>query len=342
MKRKGLLLLLYALALSALTGCGSNDGVVEYNIPIVNRSNEPFSFDDHFRKPKRVNVDFDDEFPVSMITDVVVTNRYAFILDANRKLSKIDLRKRKVVNQIPTKRSQVVLSYYDEHLYILGLGENCIVYEYDLNLNRTDSILVKNMNASSFCRMKEGFIFLNSRETSNRGKYVITNKTLTRGVSFVKVGAQYKPYNKYEPTMIYTSEVFIRGSFGKVMCFDLENNDGYLYDGEKIKKNFHIVTEVPDPDEVSFRGGQVIYASNGNIIFNYFTADFKEQFAYFDKHHNMVAQGPSDEPSENGLFKYRYRQAGRKLVRIHMVMPEEPGDYPYKPTQAQFEFFKLK
>lgn len=345
MKNKILILviLICGLVMPTLTGCVSNDGVTDYIIPVVNRSNEPFSLDDYFRKPRRVNVTFDDEFPVSaMITDVVVTNRYAFILDAKRNLSKIDLRKRKVVNQISAKSSQFVLSYYDKHLYVLGLGKDCIVYEYDLDLNRTDSILVKNMTASSFCRMKNGYIFLNGRETGNRGRYVITNKTLTRGVSFVKVGELPKRYKKNEPTMIYSSEVFLPGSYGKVLCFDMENNDGYQYDGEKLKKVFHIGTDVADPEAVSIRGTQVIYASNGNILFNYRYADFTEGFAYFDKSHNLVAQGLSYDTGNNGMAKYRYRQSGRRLVRIHMVMPEELGDFPYQSTQAQFDFYRLK
>lgn len=338
-----LVILICGLVMPTLTGCVSNDGVTDYIIPVVNRSNVPFSFDDYFRKPKRVNVTFDDEFPVSaMITDVVVTNRYAFILDANRKLSKIDLRKRKVVNQIPTKRTQSVLSYYDKHLYVLGIGSNCIVYEYDLDLNRTDSVMVKNMIASSFCRMKNGYIFLNGRETGNRGRYVITNKSLTRGVSFVKVGGHPERYSKYDATMIFSSEVFLPGPFGKVLCFDMENSDGYQYDGEKLKRVFHIGSDLPDSDEVSFRGMQVIYASRGNKIFNYYTRDFTEEFTYFDKHNNLVAQGPSDDSTENGLVKYKYRQVGRKLVRIHMVIPEDRDVYPYKSTQVQFEFFKQK
>ena len=338
-----LAILICGLVLSAFTGCDRDDSVVEYTIPVVNRCNEPFSFDDYFRKLKRVNVDFDDEYPVSaMISDIVFTKRYAFILDVNRVLSKVDLRKRKVVCQRPMKRSQVVLSYYDKHLYILGLGSNCIVYEYDLNLNQTDSISIRNMDASSFCRMKNGYIFLNSRETSTRGRYVITNKTLTRGVSFVKVGERPKPYNRFEATMILSSEVFIPGSFGKVLCFDFEHNDGYRYDGEKMKRVFHVGTDVTDPDAVPLRNTQVIYASDGKILFNYYNADATDGIAYFDKHHNLVVQGPSYDTATEGLFKYRYRQVGRKLVRIHMVMPEDRGDYPYKAIQAQFDFYRLK
>ena len=342
-KKRTLVILFLGLVLSALIGCESDNSVVEYTIPVVNRCNELFPFDDYFKKPKRVNVNIDDEYPVSaMMRDVVVTNKYAFILDVNRNLSKIDLRKRKVVNQIPTKRNQVVLSYYDKHLYVLGMGSNYVVYEYDMDLNQTDSIMVKNMDASSFCRMKNGFIFLNDRETSSRGRYVITNKRLTKGVSFVKVGGRPKPKSKYEPTFVLSSEVFIGGSYGNVLCFDFENNDGYRYDGEKIKRTFHVGTDVTDPDAVPLKNTQVIYASNGKILFHYYNDDATDGIAYFDKHHNLVAQGPAYDANEGGLFMYTYRQAGRKLVRIHMVMPEERGEYPNLSTQAQFDFYKLK
>lgn len=344
MKNKQLVLIILILGLTALalTGCTMDFSTVEYTVPVENRGNETFSFDDYFRKTKRVNVSLDDEFPVSaMIFDIVFARRYAFILDANRNLTKIDLRKRRVVDQKQLKRSQVVLSYYDKHLYVLGLGEKCIVYEYDMNLNQTDSISVRNMDASSFCRIKNGFIFLNGRETASRGKYVITNKRLTKGVSFVKLGRRW-PYKKYNPNLRFSSEVFIRGSFGNVLCFDVENNDGYRYDGEKLRKAFHIGTDVTDPEAEPLNNLQVIYASYGNIIFNYYNDDGTDGMAFFDRHHNLVAQGPSYDATQEGLFKYEYRQVGKKLVRIHMVRPQGRGAYPSNSTQVQFEFFRLK
>lgn len=341
-KKQTLVILLLGLVLSALTSCDTDDSVVEYIIPVINRSNEPFSLDLYFKKPKRVNVNLDDEFPVSaMISDVVVSHRYAFILDGNSKLSKIDLRKRKVVCQRQFKRYQCVLSYYDKHLYVLGLSDNCIVYEYDLNLNQTDSIMVKNMNASSFCRIKDGYVFLNRRETGNRGKYVITNKTLTRGVSFVKVEGR-GAYKRYDTRLIFPSDVFIRGFFRNVLCFDSENNDGYRYDGEKFRRVFHIGTDVADPALTPLNNLRVIYASNGIILFNYYNDDETDGMVIFDKHHNLVAQGPSYDAVQEGLFKYKYRQVGKKLVRIHMVRPEDRGRYPYKATQVQFDIYRLK
>jgi hypothetical protein len=341
-KKLTLVILICGLAISVLTGCELDDSAVEYVIPVVNRCNDPFSFDDYFRKPKRVNVNLDDEFPVAgTISDVVFTGRYAFLLDGNRRLSKIDLRKRRVVEQRQFKRSQVVLSYYDKHLYVLGLDSNCIVYEYDMNLNLTDSTSVRNMNASSFCRIKDGFIFLNRRETGNRGKYLVTNKTLTKGVSFVKAEGR-GPYKRYDTRLIFTSEVFIRRPFGNVLCFESENNDGFMYDGEKLRKVFHIGTDIADPDVAPLNNLRVIYASNGNILFNYYNDDGTDGMAFFDKNNNLVAQGPSYDAIQEGLFKYKYRQVGKKLVRIHMVVPERRGTYPYKASQAQFDFYRLK
>ena len=340
-KKLTLLILFLGVALLTLTGCNVDDSVVEYTIPVANRGNETFSFEDFFRKPKRVNVDLDDEFPVSAtISDIVFAKRYAFILDANSRLSKIDLRKRKVVDQRQFKRSQVVLSYYDKHLYVLGLDENCIVYEYDMKLNLTDSIYVRNMKASSFCRMKHGFIFLNRRETGNRGKYVVTNKRLTKGVSFVKV--EGRSYKRYDTRLILSSEVFIHRPFGKILCYDIENNDGYQYDGEKLRRVFHIGTDFNDPALSPLNNLRVIYSSKGNILINYYHDEGTDGMAFFDKHHNLAAQGPSYDAIQEGLFKYKYRQVGKKLVRIHMVIPEERGRYPYKATQVQFDIYRLK
>ena len=343
MKNKILILviLICGLVMPALTGCVSNDGVTDYIIPVVNRSNEPFSLDDYFRKPRRVNVTFDDEFPVAgTISDIVFTGRYAFLLDGNRRLSKIDLRKRRVVDQRQFKRSQVVLSYYDKHLYVQGVDENCNIYEYDMNLNLTDSTYVRNMNASSFCRFKDGFIFLNRRETGNRGKYVVTNRSLTKGVSFVKVeGRQYK---RYDNRLILSSEVFMRRPFGKVLCFDIENNDVYRYDGEKLRRVLHVGTDINDPALSPLNNLRLIYASKGNYLFNYYHDDGTDGMAFFDKNHNLVGQGPSYDATVDGLFKYKYRQVGKKLVRIHMVVPERRGTYPYKASQAQFDFYRLK
>ncbi len=332
---------LIALLLLAQTGCRMDYSTVEYTIPVLNRSNETFSFDDFFRKPKRVNVVFDDEYPVSAtIWDIVFSRRYAFILDGNRRLSKIDLRKRRVVDQRQLKRSQAVLSYYDKHLYVLGGYDDCIVYEYDMNLNMTDSTNVMNMKASSFCRIKDGFVFLNRRETGSRGKYVVTNKSLTKGVSFVKVeGRQYK---RYDTRLILSSEVFMRRPFGKVLCFDIENNDGYRYDGEKLKKVFHIGTDFNDPALNPINNLRMIYAYKGNFLFNYYHDDGTDGMAFYDKHHKLVGQGPSYDAIQDGLFKYKYRQVGNRLVRIHMVTLDAPGTYPYKASQAQFEFFRLK
>ena len=340
-KKLTLLILFYGVALFALTGCDVDDSVVEYTIPVANRGNETFSFEDFFRKPKRVNVDLGDGFPVSAsYSDIVFAKRYAFILDANSRLSKIDLRKRKVVDQRQFKRSQVVLSYYDKHLYVLGLDENCIVYEYDMKLNLTDSTSVRNMKASSFSRIKDGFIFLNRRETGNRGKYVVTNKSLTNGVSFVKV--EGRSYKRYDTRLILSSEVFIPRPFGKVLCFDIENNDGYRYDGEKLKRVFHVGSDITDPALSPLNNLRLIYASDGNILFNYYNDDGTDGMAFFDRHHNLVGQGPSYDATQDGLFKYKYRQVGKKLVRIHMATPEDRGAYPYRATQVQFEFFRAK
>ena len=340
-KKLTLLILFWGVALLTLTGCDVDDSVVEYTIPVANRGNETFSFEDFFRKPKRVNVDLGDEFPVSAsYSDIVFAKRYAFILDANSRLSKIDLRKRKVVDQRQFKRSQVVLSYYDKHLYVLGLDENCIVYEYDMKLNLTDSTSVRNMKASSFSRIKDGFIFLNRRETGNRGKYVVTNKSLTKGVSFVKV--EGRSYKRYDTRLILSSEVFIPRPFGKVLCFDIENNDGYRYDGEKLKRVFHVGFDITDPALSPLNNLRLIYASDGNILFNYYNDDGTDGMAFFDRHHNLVGQGPSYDATQDGLFKYKYRQVGKKLVRIHMATPEDRGAYPYKATQVQFEFFRAK
>ena len=339
--RLTLVILVLGVMISSLTGCRRDYSTVEYTIPVLERSNEAFCYDDFFRKPKRVNIGFDDEFPVSAtIWDIVFAKRYAFILDGNSRLSKIDLRKRKVVDQRQFKRSQVVLSYYDKHLYVLSLDENCIVYEYDMNLNMTDSTSVRNMKASSFCRMKDGFIFLNRRETGNRGKYVVTNKSLTKGVSFVKV--EGRSYKRYDTRLILSSEVFIPRPFGKVLCFDIENNDGYRYDGEKLKRVFHVGSDITDPALSPLNNLRLIYASDGNILFNYYNDYGTDGMAFFDRHHNLVGQGPSYDATQEGLFKYKYRQVGKKLVRIHMVMPEERGAYPYKAAQVQFDFYKLK
>lgn len=341
-KKLTLVILICGLAISVLTGCEMDDSSVEYVIPVVNRCNAPFSFDDYFRKPKRVNVNLDDEFPISAtISDIVFTRRYAFILDGSRKLTKIDLSKRRVVDQRQFKRSQVVLSYYDKHLYVLGLDSNCIVYEYDMNLNLTDSTSVRNMNASSFCRIKDGFIFLNRRETGNRGKYLVTNKTLTKGVSFVKAEGR-GPYKRYDTRLIFTSEVFIHRPFGNVLCFESENNDGFRYDGEKLRKVFHVGTDIADPDVTPLNNLRVIYASNGNILFNYYNDDGTDGMAFFDKNNNLVAQGPSYDATQEGLFKYKYRQVGKKLVRIHMVQPEDRGRYPYRATEVNFDIYRLK
>ena len=341
-KRRTLVILVLGLVISALTGCKIDNSTVEYTIPVLNRGNETFSFEDFFRKPKRVNVDFDDEFPVSAtIWDIVFAKRYAFILDGNSRLSKIDLRKRKVVDQRQFKRSQVVLSYYDKHLYVLGIDEKCIVYEYDQKLNLTDSISVRNMKASSFCRIKDGFIFLNRRETGNRGKYVVTNKSLTKGVSFVKAEGR-GAYRRFDTRLIISSEVFIRRPFGKELCLDIENNDVYRYDGEKLRRVLHIGTDINDPALSPLNNLRLIYASKGNFLFNYYHDDGIDGMAFFDKHHNLIGQGPSYDATVDGLFKYKYRQVGKKLVRIHMVVPERRGTYPYKASQAQFEFFRAK
>ena len=196
------------------------------------------------------------------------------------------------------------------------------------------------MKASSFSRIKDGFIFLNRRETGNRGKYVVTNKSLTKGVSFVKV--EGRSYKRYDTRLILSSEVFIPRPFGKVLCFDIENNDGYRYDGEKLKRVFHVGSDITDPALSPLNNLRVIYASDGNILFNYYNDDGTDGMAFFDRHHSLVGQGPSYDATQDGLFKYKYRQVGKKLVRIHMATPEDRGAYPYKATQVQFEFFRAK
>ncbi len=347
MKNKILTLVLFicGLAVSALTGCDSEEkAAVEYIIPVVNRCNEPFCFDDYFRKVKTVYLRSDNEYTApTMISDIYFIDSYAFILEiSDRRLSKIDLKKGKVVNQIRVKRNQCVLSGDKDHLYLLGFGNKNIITIYDLDLIPTDSLELKNVSVSSFSRIKNGFIFLNGRETGNRGKYVITNSRLTRAVSYKKVGAPYKPYKKNEPISIAFSEVFIKGSFGRILCYDNENQDGYLYDGEKLKRLFHIGTDVTDPEAVPLKNTQMIYSLKGNRLFHYYNEDFTDGVAYFDKDNNLVAQGPAYDSNKEGLFRYTYRQVGRKLVRIRMEKAEDRDKNPNNTTYAQIDFYRLK
>lgn len=345
MKRKysALVILICGLAISAFTGCNSNNNPTEYIIPVINRSNELFSFDDYFRKKKTVHVTFDDEYPVSsMISDVFFTGRYAFILDLNRKLSKIDLKKGKVVNQIEVSRNRGAMTGDDEHLYILDYGTKEKVFQYDLDLNPTDSFQINNIVVSSFIRTKKGFIFLNKREGSNKGKFVVTNSRITRAVSYVKQG-EIRRSRRITRVNIMPSEMFIPGSFGNVLCFDPETNNGYKYDGEKLKRLFHIGTDASNPDADPISNVQVIFSLRGNILFHYRNNDdYSDGVAWFDRKNNLIAQGPSCNTDENRLYLYTYRQVGRKLVRIYMEPREGRREYPYPSTGARIDYYRLK
>ena len=100
------------IASMIITGCNSNSVTVTIQDP----GDEVFPLDDYLKVEKTVNVSAEGPGGLmSMILDFYITDKYAFILDSNNRIFKVDLNTGEVVKQLFAGRHLSCMTGDDQH-----------------------------------------------------------------------------------------------------------------------------------------------------------------------------------------------------------------------------------
>jgi len=331
-----LITIVCGLSIVSLTSCNANKNGTDDVIITVNDPGEKiFPFNDFFRLEKRVYVSAEGEYFLSDIHDIHVTEKYAFILDYSQSISKIDLESGEIVSQLHQQGRGPQDYLYplgicgdDKYLYLLDAGSNVHIYDFDLK--HQDKISLDGIpSPASFCKIKEGYVFLNSFENDSIGKFIITDGRCRLKDSYLKTPREDSPRGVASATMYFTQKFFIPDSYGKVLCHNSKDDAVYLYDGKNLVKKCQFKL---DEDLLGTPGVYIkqIFSPNGNILVNYFS-NGKGDYAYYDKNCNLIAQGIGG--GEVPFFPIC--QIGNKLVTAFTTDDEVGAELPGKSIQAQ-------
>lgn len=337
--------------ISVLTDCrGKNaDDVI---IMLSNPGIDHFPIDEHFHVERTVNVSTQGEFtPLSnQIQTIHIADEYAFIWDdGNLTISKVDLNKGVIVNQI-SGRNYSIMRGDDEHLYFQDKFKKNI-HILDLSFKELDIIHFDFIPApSSFAKTEDGFIFFNTYNNKKKGRFLMTDDKCSKAISFIqsskeeapppliqgKTGRTSKQSGVPNGKMIYSHFLFSPYSNGKILCFDPENNKTYLCDGKKMKKLFQIntdsfnwVTSAPYIIQIN--------AVKENKLIKYYY-NHNGYLAYYDKKYDLIAHGiigPANATIDSPLWQ----QVGDQFITIIVPDDETSLKSPEKNFQAQIVFY---
>jgi len=329
------------LVLATITGCGRKNATEDVIITVNDPGEKLFPIDDYFQVEKRVYVSAEGEYLLSDIHDIYVTDDYAFILDYSQSISKIDLASGEIIAQLHQQGRgpqdylyPLGISGDDNYLYLLDAGSNIHVYDFDLK--HQDKISMDIPSSSSFCKIKDGYMFLNPFENDSIGKFIITDGRGRLKDSYLKKQREDTPKGVVSATAYYTQKFFIPDSFGKVFCHNSKDDAVYLYDSKKMIKKCQFKL---DDDLLGTPGVYIkqIFSPDGNILVNYFT-NGKGDYAYYDKDCNLIAQGIGG--GEVPFFPIC--QIGNKLVTAFTTDDELGAELPGKSIQAQIIIHRSK
>jgi hypothetical protein len=337
--------ILLPLQLTLFTGCGGNgnvtsDAILAYQDP----GDDIFPVDECFSLDYKLDIVDDGQYLLSDVSDIILTDDYAFILDQRNAVSKVDLKSGKVVNQLfqlgrgpEDYLKPIKLTAGNDRLYLLDFVSKK-VHVYDFDFNHLDRLDVEYITTpSSFLKLKDGFLFLNCDRDAGIGTFVVTDDNGVMRTSFLEqtedpsLSAVDSEGNVIDLRMIFTGDYFFAQPNGDVLCHDPNADDVYLYDGKTFKKQFSIK---PDNSLEGTRGVNLakILCLDGNTLVGY-RYNFKPSFAWYDKECNLIAKGCAQIVNQ----RFQIYQSANRIVITSVEQDSQSDD---KPVQGQISVYK--
>ena len=327
------------IASMIITGCNSNSVTVTIQDP----GDEVFPLDDYLKVEKTVNVSAEGPGGLmSMILDFYITDKYAFILDSNNRIFKVDLNTGEVVKQLFAGRHLSCMTGDDQYLYSLNIGENKNVCKYDFDLELQQEISIDRIRGtSSFIKTDEGFMFYNTRQNSSVGRFVVTDNQCQKASSFLRSLDVPRRSQLGASTILYPHYLFVPYNRVKMLFFDPEYNTAYLYNEKNVRKLFQITnSDDVQPDSRPPHIEQLLLL-NGNILVKY-SCNRKRCYAYLDDKYQVISQGIEDPSTAKPQRELFIQQRRKKFVKMYLT-DIGPGDVvPGRSIQAQIVFYRAK
>ena len=329
---------LCGLVLSFMTGCGGKKSADEVVVRFRDPGEKLFPIKDFFQIDRNVNVRADGDYFMSDVSDAFFSDDFAFILDQRQAVSKVDLKTGQIVSQLhqigrgPNDYLNAMnLTGDDEHLYLLDMGGKS-VHVYDHDLNHQDKFNIDYMpGPSSFTKIKDGFMFLNSFENDSIGLFVVTdNRCRKTGTFLKKEPAQEGEDDEMNFFVINIGKYFIPDSYGNVVCHNPNTDELFLYDGKTIWK----LCQIKKDDSLTGTPGvyiKQVFTFNGNTLVNYFCGK-GACYALFDKNYNLIEEGLV----VNEVPFFPICQEGNKFITAFISDDEADN------VQAQIVIYKTK
>ena len=337
-----------ALVSAFMTGCArKKENVV---ITVQEYHDKHFPIYDCFEVDRIIYVNADDDHLISDINSVHINGDYIYTLDSNHKISKIELSTGNIIGQYcqigrgpQDYMFPVGLTGDDEHLYLLDMiGKTVHKFSYDLKHQGKFS-LEKMSATSSLFKTEDGFIFYNSFDSEGAGKFTVTDNDGQIKQTFVHEVEEQLPESD-APVMktIYTNQLFVPATDGKILCFDPDGNQAFLYDGKTMDPlmsinmdlNYEKIPQTPEPYV------QQLYCINGNILINY-SYNAGNYFSYYDKDFNLIATGSPTSFGKQPKF-IPICHTGDRLITVFSTDDTPGAVLPDRSIQAQIIIHRAK
>lgn len=316
-----LMSLLVLLQAFLLSGCGRNatDDIV---VTVSSTDDEDFAFYDYFMVEKTVEIPDSGQYLLSSVRDLFLADNFLYVLDDAKTLSKIDLTKGEIVEQeLQVGRGPqdylmpINITGDKERLYLLDYMAK-YVHVYDLDLNHLDKFSVDSLDSpSSFLKVKDGFMFLNSFASDSIGQFVMTDDRGFKKTSFLKASEEsggdddeFSDIGEIQFRVIYTDNYFYPESSGILNCYSPATNVMYRFDGKRLTRLYQLQYDKP---QNSYGSIMKVFPINGNTLVCYLLNGV-DRFAYYDKDLKLVADGKG--MGERPFFQIW--QQGSRLIRV--------------------------
>lgn len=343
------------LVISALTGCSDNKSIEGVVITVKDPGDKEFPVSDYFQVDKNVYVSAEGKYYLALVTDAYVTDRYAFLYDAQQRVSKVDLNTGEIVSQL-NRRGRGPEEYLmamgiagdDEHIYLLDRGDGYVIHVYDHDLNHLNKFSISwPTSPSTFISSGNGFMFQNGWENDSIGKFVFTDNQGHITKSFLEKKKELPESDSGEEviSVVHTEELFIPDSQGNILCFNPDTHEVYLYNGNSMIKLYRIKMDDGMPDQPAPRIGK-LFSPDGSILVNYFynkrgAYNRFGDFAFFDKDYNLIVEGVGGLHEGEAPF-LPLLQKGNQLITVYNTDDAVGAVLPDKSIQAQIVFHSLK
>lgn len=337
------------LASALMAGCAQKKSNVVINVQ--EQPDKTFPVYDYFQVEKTVNVNADDEYLLSDINSAYMNGNWIYTLDSNHKISKIDLKSGDIVGQYcqigrgpQDYIFPIGLTGDDHYLYLLDLMGKA-VHKFSFDLKHQGKFSLENMNAtSSMFKTRDGFLFFNSFDSEGAGKIALTDNDGQIRQTFINKKEEQLPGTD-APVMktIFTDQLFVQTPDGKVLCFNPDGKEAYLYDGKDMDPllridmdlNYEKKPQTPDPFV------KQLYYVDGNVLINY-SYNMETYFSYYDKNFKLKASGRYDLADDSQAPFQPLCQIGDRLITFKSTDDAPGAVLPDRSIQAQIFIHRAK